>query len=202
MHDKLKTFKANKSNRRLICYFLWNKDRRDKEESLLFAPKILTQKIIIMKEHQILIDELLHLLNGGNAHADLNRALKDLPANLRGAKPDKLPYSIWQLVEHIRIAQWDMLEFSKDGSHESPNWPDDYWPKETAPESDEAWNKSVKQIKLDQDELAGLIKTGDLYSKIPHGDGQTILREALQVADHNAYHVAEIIVIRRLLGAW
>jgi len=156
----------------------------------------------IDKQHQILIDELLHLLNGGNAHADLDRALKGLPVDLRGAKPDKLPYSIWQLVEHIRIAQWDMLEFSKDGSHESPNWPDDYWPKETAPKNDDAWEKSLKQIELDRDELAGLIKNGDLYSKIPHGDGQTILREALQVADHNAYHVAEIIVIRRLMGAW
>lgn len=153
-------------------------------------------------EHRTLIDELVHLLNGGNAHADLTRALDGLPANLRGVKHDKLPYSIWQLVEHIRIAQWDMLEFCKDGSHESPNWPDDYWPKETSPASDEAWNKSVKQINKDTDELMGLAKTGDLFEKIPHGDGQTILREVLQAADHNAYHVAEIIMIRRLLDAW
>ncbi|MGF7037995.1 DinB family protein [Mucilaginibacter lappiensis] len=154
------------------------------------------------KEHGILIDELVHLLNGGNAHADLPTALANLPANLRGAKPDKLPYSIWQLVEHIRIAQWDMLEFCKDGSHESPNWPDDYWPKETSPENDEAWTRSVKQIDIDRDEFIGLIKNGDLFEKIPHGDGQNILREVLQAADHNAYHIAEIIVIRRLLGAW
>ncbi|NOW97094.1 DinB family protein [Mucilaginibacter sp. SG564] len=155
-----------------------------------------------MNTTDILINELLHLLNGGNAHADLDRALKGLPANLRGVKPDKLPYSIWQLVEHIRIAQWDMLEFSKDGSHESPNWPDDYWPKETAPKSDEAWEKSIKQIELDRAEFIDLIKTGDLFSKIPYGDGQTILREVLQAADHEAYHVAEIVMIRRLLGAW
>lgn len=153
-------------------------------------------------EHQILINELLHLLNGGNAHADLTKALAGLPAGLRGAKPDKLPYSIWQLVEHIRIAQWDMLEFCKDGKHESPNWPEDYWPKETHPENDEAWNKSVKQIETDRNEFIELIKNGNLFESIPHGDGQNILREALQAADHAAYHVAEIIVIRRLLDAW
>lgn len=152
--------------------------------------------------HKILIDELIHLLQGGNAHADLKKALAGLPENLRGAKPDKLPYSIWQLVYHIRIAQWDMLEFCKDGGHQSPNWPDDYWPKETAPKDDKTWNDTVEQINTDLEELISLIKTGDLFTKIPHGDGQNILREALQVADHNAYHVAEIIVIRRLLGAW
>jgi hypothetical protein len=154
------------------------------------------------KEHEILINELVHLLNGGNAHADLPTALANLPANLRGTKPDKLPYSIWQLVEHIRITQWDMLEFCKDFSHESPNWPDDYWPKETSPESEETWSRSVIQINIDKDELISLVKKGDLFEKIPHGDGQNILREALQAADHNAYHIAEIIVIRRLLGAW
>ena len=154
------------------------------------------------KEHGILINELVHLLNGGNAHADLSTALANLPANLRGTKPGKLPYSIWQLVEHIRITQWDMLEFCKDGSHESPNWPDDYWPKETSPESDEAWSRSVKQIDLDRDELIGLVKNEGMFENIPHGDGQNILREALQAADHNAYHIAEIIVIRRLLDAW
>jgi hypothetical protein len=153
-------------------------------------------------EHQIVINEVLHLLQGGNAHADLKKALDGLPTNLRGVKVDKLPYTIWQLVEHIRIAQWDMLEFSKDGNHESPEWPAAYWVKELAPESDEAWEKSIKQIDDDLEELAELVKSGDIYSKIPHGDGQTILREALQAADHNAYHVAEIIVIRRLLGAW
>ncbi|PWK77617.1 DinB family protein [Mucilaginibacter oryzae] len=153
-------------------------------------------------EHQIVIDEVLHLLQGGNAHAGLKKALDGLPANMRGVKVDKLPYTIWQLVEHIRIAQWDMLEFSKDGSHQSPNWPDDYWVKELAPANDAAWEKSIKQIDDDLEELIGLVKSEDIYKKIPHGDGQTLLREALQAADHNAYHMAEIIVIRRLLGAW
>jgi len=153
-------------------------------------------------EHKVLVNEIMHLLQGGNAHADLKKALDGLPPNLRGVKVDKLPYTIWQLVEHIRIAQWDMLEFSKDGSHESPNWPDDYWPKELSPKDDAAWDNSLEQIDSDLEELIELVKSGDIYKKIPHGDGQTILREALQAADHNAYHVAEIIVIRRLLGAW
>jgi hypothetical protein len=153
-------------------------------------------------DHEILIDEVVHLLQGGNAHADIKKALQNLPKALRSVKPDKLPYSIWQLLEHIRIAQWDMLEFCKDGNHQSPEWPDGYWSKETGPESDGTWEKSVKQIDKDLDELINLVKTGDLFTKIPHGDGQNILREALQAADHMAYHVAEIIVIRRLLGAW
>jgi hypothetical protein len=153
-------------------------------------------------EHKALIDEIVHLLQGGNAHADLKKALDGLPPDFRGVKIDKLPYTIWQLVEHIRIAQWDMLEFSKDGSHESPNWPDDYWPKELAPKDDEAWDNCLKQINDDLEALIELVKSEDIYKKIPHGDGQTILREALQAADHNAYHVAEIIMIRRLLGAW
>jgi hypothetical protein len=143
-------------------------------------------------QYEILIEEVVHLLQGGNAHADIKKALDGLPKNQRGAKPDKLPYSIWQLVEHIRIAQWDMLEFCKD----------DYWPKETSPVSDEAWDQSVKQINKDLDELINLVKTADIFARIPHGEGQNILREALQVADHMAYHVAEIIVIRRLLGVW
>lgn len=151
---------------------------------------------------QILLNEIVQLLNGGTAHAKLDDALADLPANLRGERPHGLPYSIWQLVEHIRIAQWDMLEFSKDGNHQSPKWPDEYWPEETEPASEEAWEASIAQIKKDLNELIELVKTGDLYAAIPHGTGQTILREALQAADHTAYHVAEIIVLRRLLGAW
>jgi hypothetical protein len=151
---------------------------------------------------QILLTEIVQLLNGGTAHAKLDDALADLPANLRGERPYGLPYSIWQLVEHIRIAQWDMLEFSKDGNHQSPKWPDEYWPVETEPSGEEAWEASIAQIKRDLNDLIALVKTGDLYAAIPHGTGQTILREALQAADHTAYHVAEIIVLRRLLGAW
>jgi len=153
-------------------------------------------------EHQILIEELIKLLEGGGAHATLKEALEDLPAKHRGKVIDGLPYSIWQLTEHIRIAQWDMLEFSKGEAHKSPKWPDDYWVKETAPENDAAWDKSIKQVNSDLKEFIALLKSGDIYKKIPHGSGQNILREALQIADHNAYHTAEIIVIRRLLKDW
>lgn len=155
-----------------------------------------------MDKQDKLIDELIKLLRGGTAHAGLNDALKDLPANLRGEKPGGLPYSIWQLVEHIRIAQWDMLEFSKDANHQSPKWPDDYWPKDAEPESDDAWDDSVAQINKDMEEFIKLLKASDLYEPFEHGDGQTLLREATQIADHNSYHSAEIIVIRRLLNAW
>lgn len=155
-----------------------------------------------MDGHKILIDELTKLLNGGSAHASLKDALEGLPKEARGVRPDNLPYSIWQLLEHIRIAQWDMLEFSKDGSHQSPKWPDDYWPKQPEPESDEAWDNSIKQIDKDLKEFTELINDRDIYAKIPHGDGQTILREAFQVADHTSYHISEIILIRRLLGNW
>ncbi len=153
-------------------------------------------------EHKILIAELIKLLKGGNAHAGFDEAIKDLPHDLRGTKPGKLPYSIWQLVEHIRIAQWDMLEFSKHEAHISPEWPDDYWVKDNAPADEAEWEKSIKQINDDREEFIRLLTSEDIYKRIPHGEGQSILREALQIADHNAYHVAEIIVIRRLLGAW
>ncbi|MDO3624939.1 DinB family protein [Mucilaginibacter sp. BT774] len=153
-------------------------------------------------EHEILIEELVKLLNGGNAHASLDDALNGLPAKLRGEKPANLPYSIWQLVEHIRIAQWDMLKFSEDEKHESPEWPEGYWVKDVAPKDDAEWEDSLRQIKAERDEFINLLKSGDIYQAIPHGDGQSILREALQIADHNAYHTAEIIVIRRMLGDW
>ena len=153
-------------------------------------------------QHKILIDELTKLLLGGSAHVSLPDALKGLNPKLRGVKPDNVPYSIWQLVEHIRIAQWDMLQFSKDAEHKSPKWPDDYWPKENAPENDEAWNGAVKQISNDLDEFIELLEHSNIYQALQHGDGQNILREALQITDHNAYHTGEVIAIRRILKDW
>ena len=153
-------------------------------------------------QHKILIDELTKLLLGGNAHVSLQDALKGLKPELRGIKPDHLPYSVWQLVEHIRIAQWDMLQFCKDANHKSPKWPDDYWPRESAPKDESAWNGSLSQINSDLDEFIELMEHSDIYQKLQHGDGQTILLEALQIADHNAYHIGEIVAIRRFLGDW
>jgi hypothetical protein len=156
----------------------------------------------VKSQHNQLIDELINLLEGGGAHASFKDAVKGLPSAMRGVVTNELPYSIWQIVEHIRIAQWDMVEFSHDGAHKSPKWPDGYWPKEAAPESDAAWRKSIKQIESDLEKFVELLKKAEIYEAIPHGTGQTVLREALQIADHNAYHIAEIVVIRRLLGSW
>ncbi|HEY5326720.1 MAG TPA: DinB family protein [Mucilaginibacter sp.] len=153
-------------------------------------------------KHKLLIGELTKLLLGGTAHLSFHDALKALQPRLRGIKPDNMPYSIWQLVEHIRIAQWDMLQFCKDAGHKSPKWPEGHWPPESAPENENAWNGSLSQINSDLDEFIELLEHSDIYQKIPHGDGQTILREALQIADHNAYHIGEIIAVRRFLGDW
>jgi hypothetical protein len=153
-------------------------------------------------EHKILIAEITKLLKGGGAHVSFADAIKDLDVDLRGKVPANMPYSVWQLVEHIRIAQRDMLQFSKDADYKSPKWPDEYWVKEKAPKDDATWNKSVKQIEDDLAAFIELIHQEDIYKKIPHGDGQNILREALQIADHNAYHVAEIVALRRMLNAW
>lgn len=150
----------------------------------------------------LLKDELIKLLQGGSAHATLDDALENIPDEARGKRPHGLPYSIWQLAEHIRIAQWDMLEFCKDVNHQSPKWPDDYWPENSEPDSDAVWNHTVKQITDDRDEFVDLLKNGDLFEKLPHGQGQTLLREALQMADHTSYHTSEIIILRRLLNCW
>lgn len=149
-----------------------------------------------------LVKELKKLLAGGGAHVGLTDAVANIPFELLAERPHDLPYSIWQLVEHIRIAQWDMLEFSKDPHHQSPKWPEGYWPKERAPSDEKSWEKTLIQYDTDLKSFIELIQTHDLYQPIPHGTGQTLLREALQIADHTAYHVAEIVVIRRLLGIW
>ena len=153
---------------------------------------------------RVLRRHLLELLAGGSAHAKFEDAVKDLPAELRGAKPEKFPHSPWMLLEHLRLAQWDILEFSRNARHVSPAWPDGYWPKTDAPPNVAAWSKSVQQFRRDLKAMQNLVanhKT-DLFARIPWGDGQTILREALLVADHNAYHVAQLVDVRRMLGAW
>jgi hypothetical protein len=163
---------------------------------------LINKNAIMNNQNKKLIDELSKLLLGGGAHATLKEALADLPADLWGAKPNDLPYSIWQLVEHIRIAQWDMLNFCIDPSHQSPKWPDEYWPKQVAPAKESDWKDAIEQINNDRDEFISVIENSDLYEPIPGGSGQTLLQEALQMADHTAYHTAEIIILRRLLGAW
>ena len=152
----------------------------------------------------ILRQHLVSLLTGGNAHATFDAAIKNLPPKLRGTKPENFPHSPWMLLEHLRIAQHDILEFSRSKKHSSPKWPEGYWPKDAPPPSASAWDKSVKRFRADLKAMQKLIENPktDLFAKIPWGDGQTILREALLAADHNAYHIAQFIDVRRLLGAW
>ena len=149
-------------------------------------------------------DHLLYLLGGGGAHVSFEDAIAGLPPGLRGVKPPNLPFSAWHLLEHMRIAQWDIVEFSVNPKHVSPAWPEGYWPEGDAPPSDAAWKKSIQQFRRDLKRMQALVANPqtDLYSPIPHGDGQTLLREALLVADHNAYHLGELVVVRRLLGSW
>ncbi|HYK44244.1 MAG TPA: DinB family protein [Parafilimonas sp.] len=151
-----------------------------------------------------LIQQLVELLQNGHAHVTLNDAVKDIPFELLGKKPGGLTYSIWQIAEHIRIAQWDILDFSRNKNYKEMKWPEDYWPQEDAPESEAAWNDCIKQINEDQGSFIDLLHAhaGDLFKPISHGSGQTLLREALLIADHNSYHVGQIVVIRRLLGNW
>jgi hypothetical protein len=146
---------------------------------------------------------LIDLLQGGGAHVKFEEVIADFPAKLRGQKPANLPHSAWMLLEHMRIAQWDILEFSRNRKHKSPDWPAGYWPASNAP-SGLQWNASIKRFRADLKAMQNLVKnrkTG-LFARIPWGDGQTILREALLVADHNAYHLAQIVDVRKALGAW
>jgi hypothetical protein len=157
-------------------------------------------------EHDELRKQLVALLDGGQAHATFEDAVRDFPAELRGVAPEGLPYSAWQIVEHIRIAQRDILDFSAPptGGYQPMEWPEAYWPKEKAPASAEAWDRSIAAIEADRDRFKALIlkPEADLAKPFLWGTGQNLLREALLIADHNAYHTGELIVLRRLLGAW
>jgi len=146
----------------------------------------------------------MNLLSGHGAHLDWKAAFARIPPKLWGIRPEGLPHSAWELLEHMRIAQWDILEFSRDPKHVSPNWPAGYWPESPEPPNTKAWEKSVKIFARDLAAMKKLVVNPrtDLFARIPHGAGQTILREALLVADHNAYHLGQVIVLRRLLGAW
>lgn len=152
----------------------------------------------------VAIRELEEAMSGGHAHVSFQEAVKDIPEDLLGETPAGLPYSIWQLVEHVRIAQWDILEFSRDPGHKSPDWPEGYWPKEKAPASPGDWKRSLHRIEADRKEFIGLLhEAGEkIYSPFPHGDGQSLFREAALIIDHTGYHTAEIVILRRLLGNW
>jgi hypothetical protein len=150
--------------------------------------------------------QLVALLHGGQAHATFDHAIKDFPADLRGTVPPSLPYSAWQLLEHLRITQRDILNFSAPptGGYHPIQWPEDYWPRLPDPPSAHAWDQSVAAIHGDLKTFIALIEnpSADLSKPFRWGDGQNLLREALLIADHTAYHLGELVVLRRLLGAW
>ena len=144
-------------------------------------------------------EHILELLEGRFAHIDLETALSGFPISQINTRLPHSPHTAWELLEHIRLAQWDILEFSRDEKHISPDFPDGYWNKAEASPGD--WRKSVKQVLADLEEMRELVRKEkiDLFAKIAHGDGQTILREALLVADHNAYHLGQLMLLRRML---
>jgi len=146
-------------------------------------------------------EHLVSLLGGGNAHITLDDFVKDFPAGKCGQRLEGLPYTAWQVLEHMRLAQWDILEFSRDPKHVSPKWPEGYWPKPNDVGTAELWAESVEKFRSDLDEMQALINdpATDLFAKIPHGSGQTILREAQLIADHNAYHLGVLLAMSRLL---
>jgi hypothetical protein len=157
-----------------------------------------------MKPNSSLVQHLLDLLNGGNAHATFDQAVKGIPIAKAGVRPEGTPYSAWELVEHMRIAQHDILKFSQGPDWVSPKWPEGYWPKSAKPSSAVQWRGAVRAFHTN---LAGFEKllrarAAELDTPFPWGDGQTLLRQALLIADHNAYHIGQLVLVRRLLGIW
>lgn len=157
-----------------------------------------------MKDQTLLRQQVINLLKGSEAHADFEAATANLPVKLRGERPKGAEHSPWELVEHLRIAQWDILEYSRDAKHKSPEFPAGYWPKSPVPPSEEAWERSVSAFGKDLKAMCDLAasESTDLLAPIPHAKDHTLLREALLAADHNAYHIGQLVLVRRLLGAW
>jgi uncharacterized damage-inducible protein DinB len=157
-----------------------------------------------MSDDKALREHVLYLLRGGGAHLGFDEVIANWLVNLRGVKPPGAAHTPWQLLEHMRIAQWDILEFSRNSRHISPEWPGGYWPPGEAPPEEAAWERSVEAFRADLQAIESLVSDSatDLLAPIAHGTGQTILREALLVADHNSYHLGQLLMLRRLLGAW
>ncbi len=157
-----------------------------------------------MPNDEALRKQLVKLLKKSEAHAGFEKAVKGFPAAQMGTRPGGSPHSAWELLEHIRLAQLDMLEFSESSDYAPRKWPEDYWPKSPAPVNAAAWNEAVHSVLKDRDAFIALLEDPkrDLFQPFPWGDGQTLLREALLILDHNAYHVGEIVMVRRILGIW
>lgn len=157
-----------------------------------------------MQDQKVLRQQLLSMLKGSDAHADFETAVKNFPSEARATKPQGAAHSPWEVLEHLRITLWDILEFSRNPGHKSPEFPRGYWPSTPAPPDDKAWDNSAQAFRKYLNELCEMVSDDavDLFAKISHGDGQTLLREALLAADHNAYHLGEFILLRRLASTW
>ena len=153
---------------------------------------------------KLLRQHVVNLLKGSEAHVDFEKSVADLSPELRGKRPPGAEHSPWELLEHLRIAQWDILEFARNAKHKSPEFPAGYWPRTPVPPSEKAWEQSVQAFRKDLSELCDVVndESTDLFATIPHGDGQTVLRQALLTADHNAYHIGQLVLVRRMLNAW
>ncbi|HTW81099.1 MAG TPA: DinB family protein [Terracidiphilus sp.] len=163
-------------------------------------PKKMTQA----DRDRSLREHLLKLLTAEQAHVSFDSAIKNLSAELRGKRPQGADHSPWELLEHLRIAQEDILDFSLNPNYKALDWPSGYWPATPAPPDEKAWDKSVRAFRKALKSFCVIVSdpATDLYTPIPHGDGQTILREAMLIADHNAYHVGQLVLVRQMLGAW
>lgn len=147
--------------------------------------------------------QLVDAIRGHQAHLEFDAAVKGFPANLRGVKPAGATHTAWQLLEHIRLAQHDILAFSRDAAHESPKWPEGYWPSTEAPPNETAWDKSIAAVHRDGVAFNKLVQdlSTDLFQPFAHGDGQNLLREALLIASHNSYHLGQLVYLRKMLEA-
>src|SRR5438105_4287471 len=156
-----------------------------------------------MTESNALRKQLIELLKGHGAHADFDATVAGFPVERAGEKAAGAPHTAWQLLEHMRIAQWDILEFTRNPKHVSPQWPEGYWPQKGTPPEKAAWSKSLRAFRADLKAMQDLVAdpASDLFARIPHGEGQTLLREALLVADHNSYHLGQFVLLRRMLEA-
>ena len=154
--------------------------------------------------HQAIREHAVYLLQGGGAHLNFDAAVADLPPAFQGAKVDRVPHTAWRLVEHMRICLWDILAFSRNPNHVSPPWPEGYWPPEDAPPTATAWDESVAAYRADLQAMIDLVSDPNIdpLAPLPSGDGQTIFREALLAADHAAYHLGQLVLLRRALGVW
>jgi len=164
--------------------------------------KPLTEAAIAPVDSSAFRKELLSHFTEENAHADFDSTVKNFPASLRGTRPNDLPHSAWQLLEHLRIAQWDIIEFALNSKHKSPEFPDGYWPTSPEPPDAQAWEKSIAAFRADRKKFAAILQKSDLLAPITHANNQSLASKAILIIDHDAYHLGQLVLLRRLLNIW